>query len=149
MQDVQQDISASQSRTQRGSLIPDLQHIVLEMPVGTNSLTIYQHCQAFTSHGHLRRNRSFQGYWCKPSIVPFIWTIPHAKIVQQYAFLPLLSKDSNNTVVGIVRNKAATVDKISKDEELKGRSNIHILEADLTSYDALKAREPCHDQPLR
>ncbi|KAF2872011.1 hypothetical protein BDV95DRAFT_492519 [Massariosphaeria phaeospora] len=55
-----------------------------------------------------------------------------------YAFLPLLSKDSNNTVVGIVRNKAATLDKISKDAELKERSNIHILEADLTSYNALK-----------
>jgi len=55
-----------------------------------------------------------------------------------YAFLPLLSQDSSNTVVGIVRDKAATLDKISGDEELKGRSNIHVLEADLTSYDALE-----------
>ncbi|KAI6086393.1 putative short chain dehydrogenase [Hypoxylon rubiginosum] len=55
-----------------------------------------------------------------------------------FEFLHQLSKDPNNTIVGIVRDKSTTLSKVSEDAELKGRSNIHILEADLTSYDALK-----------
>jgi NAD(P)-dependent dehydrogenase (short-subunit alcohol dehydrogenase family) len=50
-----------------------------------------------------------------------------------------LTEDPNNTVFGLVRDKAATIDKIAADPELKDRSNYHILEAELTSYDALKA----------
>ncbi|RKL38462.1 hypothetical protein BFJ72_g7273 [Fusarium proliferatum] len=43
-----------------------------------------------------------------------------------------------NTVVGIVRDKSATITKISQDAELNRRSNIHVIEADLTNYNALK-----------
>jgi hypothetical protein len=57
---------------------------------------------------------------------------------QQYGFLGLLSENSNNIVVGIVRDKPTTDKKVSEDATLKGRSNIHIVEADLTSYNALK-----------
>ncbi|KAL2760350.1 hypothetical protein ACRALDRAFT_1067078 [Sodiomyces alcalophilus JCM 7366] len=55
-----------------------------------------------------------------------------------YAFLGLLSRDANNTIVGLVRNKPTTDKKISEDPDLKDRTNIHILEADVTDYDALK-----------
>ncbi|RYP51125.1 hypothetical protein DL768_003472 [Monosporascus sp. mg162] len=53
-----------------------------------------------------------------------------------FEFLRQISADSNNTVIGIVRNKPTTDKKMS--EELSGRSNIHILQADVTDYDALK-----------
>ncbi|SPJ76033.1 related to protoporphyrinogen oxidase [Fusarium torulosum] len=53
-----------------------------------------------------------------------------------FAFLKELSKDSGNTVIGLVRDKSATDAKIS--EELGSLSNIYILEADITDYDALK-----------
>jgi NAD(P)-dependent dehydrogenase (short-subunit alcohol dehydrogenase family) len=43
---------------------------------------------------------------------------------------------SNNTVIGLVRDKVATDNKIS--EQLSGRANITILEADITDLDALK-----------
>ncbi|KAK3374750.1 hypothetical protein B0H63DRAFT_480835 [Podospora didyma] len=55
-----------------------------------------------------------------------------------YEFIRQYSSDPNNTVIGTVRDKAATIKKISEDAELKSRSNIHILEADITNYDALK-----------
>jgi hypothetical protein len=45
-----------------------------------------------------------------------------------------------NVVVGLVRDKPATDKKISEDPKLKGRTNIHILQADLTDYNALKVR---------
>ncbi|KAK4063871.1 hypothetical protein Trihar35433_8579 [Trichoderma harzianum] len=47
-----------------------------------------------------------------------------------------LSGDPSNTVVGLVRDKTATQQAIA--QELPGRSNIHILQADITDYDALK-----------
>ncbi|KAI0879967.1 putative short chain dehydrogenase [Annulohypoxylon maeteangense] len=55
-----------------------------------------------------------------------------------YEFLRQISGEPGNTVVGIVRDKATTVKKISEDAELKARTNIHILKADVTSYDDLK-----------
>ncbi|KAI1660858.1 putative short chain dehydrogenase [Daldinia decipiens] len=55
-----------------------------------------------------------------------------------YEFVRQLSQDPKNTVIGIVRDKPALVKKISEDATLKGRSNIHILEADVTNHDALK-----------
>ncbi|KAH8901626.1 NAD(P)-binding protein [Thozetella sp. PMI_491] len=55
-----------------------------------------------------------------------------------YEFLRQYSSGPNNTVIGIVRNKAETDKKISEDSDLRGRSNIHILEADLIDYNALK-----------
>ncbi|KAI1169862.1 NAD(P)-binding protein [Nemania sp. FL0916] len=53
-----------------------------------------------------------------------------------FEFLRQLSENPNNTVFGIVRDKATTDEKVST--ELQGRSNIHILEADILNYNALK-----------
>lgn len=55
---------------------------------------------------------------------------------EQWEFLNQISSNPDNTVVGIVRNKPPTDKRVK--EELKGRSNITILEADLTNYDAVK-----------
>ncbi|RYP14214.1 hypothetical protein DL765_006534 [Monosporascus sp. GIB2] len=53
-----------------------------------------------------------------------------------FEFLRQISADSNNTVIGIVRDKPTTDKKVS--EELSGRSNVHILQADVTDYNALE-----------
>lgn len=57
---------------------------------------------------------------------------------QQYEFLRQYSSNPENTVIGLVRNKPATDKKVSEDPDFKGRTNIHILQADVTDYDALK-----------
>lgn len=62
--------------------------------------------------------------------------------VQQWEFLNQISSNPDNIVVGIVRNKSSTDKRVA--EELSGRSNITILEADLTSYDAVKVLENSH-----
>lgn len=51
-----------------------------------------------------------------------------------------LSKNPSNKVIGLVRNKLTT-DKLVI-EQLGGRSNITILQADLTNYETLKVRSP-------
>ncbi|KAK0619548.1 hypothetical protein B0T14DRAFT_430854 [Immersiella caudata] len=56
-----------------------------------------------------------------------------------YEFVRQYSADPQNTVIGIVRNKSATDAKIAADADLSTRTNIHILEADITSYPALSA----------
>ncbi|KAK0657796.1 hypothetical protein B0T16DRAFT_363040 [Cercophora newfieldiana] len=56
-----------------------------------------------------------------------------------YEFLRQYSSDPANTVIGYVRNKAATDKKVSEDADLKTRTNIHILEADVSNYEALKS----------
>jgi len=53
-----------------------------------------------------------------------------------FEFMKQLSEDSNNFIVGLVRNKEATEKKVA--EQLSGRSNIHILHADLNSHASLK-----------
>ncbi|KAF2258793.1 putative short chain dehydrogenase [Lojkania enalia] len=53
-----------------------------------------------------------------------------------WEFMDQLSSDPNNTVVGIIRNKPPTVERVAK--ELGGRKNITLLEADLTDYNATK-----------
>ncbi|KAK7941299.1 uncharacterized protein PG986_013686 [Apiospora aurea] len=53
-----------------------------------------------------------------------------------FEFLKQLSDDSHGSVIGLVRDKAATEKKVAA--ELGGRSNVHILEADLTKYASLK-----------
>ncbi|KAK7948803.1 uncharacterized protein PG986_009689 [Apiospora aurea] len=53
-----------------------------------------------------------------------------------FEFLRQISCDPKNTVVGIVRDKPRTEKRVA--EELSGRSNITILEADMTVYDQLK-----------
>ncbi|KAI8965611.1 putative short chain dehydrogenase [Daldinia sp. FL1419] len=56
-----------------------------------------------------------------------------------YELLRQLSQDPNDIVIGLVRDKPTTVKKISEDSTLNGRSNFHILQADLIDYDSLKA----------
>ncbi|KXH54740.1 short-chain dehydrogenase [Colletotrichum salicis] len=53
-----------------------------------------------------------------------------------FEFLRQLSADPNNIVIGIVRNAEATKHKV--DAELQ-RKNIHVLQADLDDFDAIKA----------
>ncbi|KAJ5833246.1 hypothetical protein N7474_001557 [Penicillium riverlandense] len=54
-----------------------------------------------------------------------------------WEFLRQLSSDSNNIVIGLVRNKPPTEEKMK--QELPERTNIHIVQADITDYAALKA----------
>lgn len=42
-------------------------------------------------------------------------------------------------MIGLVRNKPATDKKVADDPDLKGRSNIYILEADLIKYSDLQS----------
>ncbi|OOQ91861.1 putative short chain dehydrogenase (AtsC) [Penicillium brasilianum] len=51
-------------------------------------------------------------------------------------FLRQISSDSNNAVIGLVRRKRATEEKVKA--ELPDRTKIHIVEADITVYAALK-----------
>ncbi|KAF2828227.1 putative short chain dehydrogenase [Ophiobolus disseminans] len=53
-----------------------------------------------------------------------------------FEFLKQISQDPKNLFVGLVRDKAATEEKVTK--ELGDRPNVHILHADLTSYASLK-----------
>ncbi|OJI99084.1 hypothetical protein ASPVEDRAFT_187035 [Aspergillus versicolor CBS 583.65] len=53
-----------------------------------------------------------------------------------WGFLRQLSSSPSNTVIGLVRSKPATDKRVA--EELDGRSNVHILQADITDYTALK-----------
>jgi hypothetical protein len=53
-------------------------------------------------------------------------------LIRQY------SNDPNDTVIGLVRDKTATLRKVSEDPDLKGRHNIHIVQADVTDYNALQ-----------
>ncbi|KAF5000920.1 hypothetical protein FGRMN_1377 [Fusarium graminum] len=53
-----------------------------------------------------------------------------------FEFVRQLSADSNNTIIGLVRNKQATDHKIQ--QELSGRSNIHIVQGEVQKYDDLK-----------
>lgn len=55
----------------------------------------------------------------------------------QWEFLSQLSKDPANTVIGLVRDKAATDAKVTKE---LSRDNVHIIAGDITDYDSLKVR---------
>lgn len=63
-------------------------------------------------------------------------TITNADLHPQWALLENVSRSQDNKVVGLVRDKA-TVDKRVA-QELKDRSNITIIQADLIDYDALE-----------
>jgi len=54
-----------------------------------------------------------------------------------YGALAVLTEDPANTVIGMVRDKADTIKKISADPEIKDRK-IHIVEGDLNSYESLQ-----------
>ncbi|PTB37196.1 uncharacterized protein TrAFT101_010932 [Trichoderma asperellum] len=54
-----------------------------------------------------------------------------------FEFVRQLSSDSNNIIIGLVRDKPTTEKAVA--EELAGRSNIHILQADITDYEAVKS----------
>ncbi|KAK6077425.1 short-chain dehydrogenase [Seiridium cupressi] len=53
-----------------------------------------------------------------------------------FEFLRQLSGNAENTIFGLVRDKASTDKKVAA--ELGDRANIHILQADTTDYEALK-----------
>lgn len=55
--------------------------------------------------------------------------------ITQYAFVKQLTLDPANTVVGIVRDIAATEKKLAKD----GIKNVKVYKADITDLPALKA----------
>lgn len=57
-------------------------------------------------------------------------------LLSQFGFIQVLSSNRKNTVIGLVRNKAATEEKLA--EELGSSNNVYILEADITDYHALK-----------
>jgi NAD(P)-dependent dehydrogenase (short-subunit alcohol dehydrogenase family) len=50
----------------------------------------------------------------------------------QYEFITQLSQDESNIVIGLVRNKATTDERLAKD----GIKNVTIIEADITSFAA-------------
>lgn len=53
-----------------------------------------------------------------------------------WEFVTQLSADPNNTVFGLARNKDDAQKRV--DEELSGRSNVHMLSGDLSNYKTLK-----------
>ncbi|KAL5456408.1 hypothetical protein PMIN06_003914 [Paraphaeosphaeria minitans] len=53
-----------------------------------------------------------------------------------WGFVKHLSEDTSNTVIGLVRNAPATIERVKT--ELADRKNIHILQADLNDTPALK-----------
>lgn len=62
-------------------------------------------------------------------------SIGHTNI-SQWAFLTNLSSNPANTVIALVRNKAGTEERIAK--ELAGRTNVHVVQADLDNYKTLQ-----------
>jgi NAD(P)-dependent dehydrogenase (short-subunit alcohol dehydrogenase family) len=50
----------------------------------------------------------------------------------QYEFIRKLAKERSNTVIGLVRNKAATEERLTKDSI----KNVTIIEADITDFAA-------------
>lgn len=55
-------------------------------------------------------------------------------VTKQYGFIKSLASNSDNTVLGLVRNKKATQDRLAAD----GITNVHLIEADITDEPALK-----------
>ncbi|KAF5624143.1 protoporphyrinogen oxidase [Fusarium sp. NRRL 25303] len=53
-----------------------------------------------------------------------------------FEFVRQLSADSNNTVIGFVRNKKATEEKIQR--ELSGRPNIHTIQGEIQNLESVK-----------
>ena len=54
--------------------------------------------------------------------------------ILQFALLQHLSVDPENTVIGLVRNKADTEAKVTKWDQ----KNVHVVEGDLSDYKSLK-----------
>jgi hypothetical protein len=61
-----------------------------------------------------------------------LWAVLTIGWCHQYGFLRQCSSDPNNTIIGVVRNRPDIEKKMSKDLDLNRRSNIHLLEADVT-----------------
>ncbi|KAG5744105.1 hypothetical protein H9Q70_013194 [Fusarium xylarioides] len=53
-----------------------------------------------------------------------------------FGFVQVLASNPDNTVIGLVHNKAATEKKLA--QELGSPKNVHVLEADITDYNTLK-----------
>lgn len=62
-------------------------------------------------------------------------TVRPANVIQ-FEFLKQLSRDQTNVIIGLVRDKAATEEKVAK--ELGKLDNVYIIQADLTKYQSLK-----------
>ena len=58
-----------------------------------------------------------------------------------------MSDKSGNIVIGLVRNKQATIEKIKR--ELSTRKNVHIIQADINDYEALKVIASYLTSPAR
>ena len=58
--------------------------------------------------------------------------------LEQFSFVEKFSRNSENIVIGLVRNKAASEKRAAA--ELSGRSNVHFVQGDLTDYESLKVR---------
>ncbi|KAI1017333.1 hypothetical protein LB503_013395 [Fusarium chuoi] len=58
--------------------------------------------------------------------------------LSQFGFIQVLSSSPDNTVIGLVRNKAATNKKLAK--ELSSPDKVYIVDADITNYHALKVQ---------
>ncbi|KAJ8121260.1 hypothetical protein ONZ43_g2245 [Nemania bipapillata] len=52
-----------------------------------------------------------------------------------YGLLSNLSSNPDNTVIGLARNQVATKEKVAR--ELGARSNVHILQADMSDYNSI------------
>jgi hypothetical protein len=52
----------------------------------------------------------------------------------QYAFIQKLASNPSNVVIGLVRNKEATLTRLAKDK----LQNVHVFEADIVGYPALQ-----------
>ncbi|KAJ8112457.1 hypothetical protein OPT61_g5176 [Boeremia exigua] len=80
----------------------------------------------------LRHYWSIEGTWGSYTI----WQLHNHLTRVQFEFLTQLSEDSQNLVIGLVRDKTATEKRVAT--ELSDRRNIYILHGDLTSYASLK-----------
>ncbi|KAB8235394.1 NAD(P)-binding protein [Aspergillus alliaceus] len=61
----------------------------------------------------------------------------------RWEFLSQLSKEPNNTVIELVRDKTATEKRVS--EELRGQSNVRLAQADITGYSSLQPIPSCQN----
>lgn len=57
--------------------------------------------------------------------------------LRQFEQIQQLSADFNNVIVGLARDKDATIKKVK--EELGEKPNVHILRGDMDDRDSLKA----------
>jgi hypothetical protein len=91
----------------------------------TFNINIIQHAK-LSSHGSQQRPG---GEFSKGRV-----DITKADWIEQYAMLKVLAAEPSNTVIGLVRNKKATQDRLAAD----GVTSAHILASDITDEQGLK-----------